>query len=59
MHHKIRRNDKDKDENEKRLIVSQSRGLMKSRQKKWRDSRSRETDGGEKIAATNVDKNKK
>ena len=31
-----------------------SRGLVKSRQKKWRDSRSRETDGGEKIAATTV-----
>ena len=32
--------------------ISWSRGLVKSRQKKWRDSRSRETDGGEKIAAT-------
>ena len=29
-----------------------SHGLVKSRQNKWRDSRSRETDGGEKIAAT-------
>ena len=33
---------------------SWSRGLVKSRQKKWRDSRSRETDGGEKIAATSI-----
>ena len=32
--------------------ISWSRGLEKSRQKKWRDSRSRETDGGEKIAVT-------
>ena len=34
---------------------SWSRGLVKSRQKKWRDSRSRETDGGEKIAVTSSD----
>ena len=27
---------------------------MKSRQKKWRDSRSRGTDGGEKIAVTST-----
>ena len=27
---------------------------MKSRQKKWRDSRSRETNGGEKIAVTSL-----
>ena len=32
--------------------ISWSRGLVKSRQKKRRDSRSRETDGGEKIAVT-------
>ena len=48
MHHKIRRNDKDKDENEKdkqyAKRISWSRGLKKSR--------SRETDGGEKIAVT-------
>mgnify|MGYP001336297095 CR=1 FL=1 len=31
---------------------SWSRGLVKSRQKNWRDSRSRETEVGEKIAAT-------
>ena len=35
--------------------ISWSRGLVKSRQKKWRDSRSRETDGGEKIAVTSWD----
>ena len=33
---------------------SLSRGLVKSRQKIGRDSRSRETDGGEKIAVTNT-----
>ena len=32
---------------------SWSRGLVKSRQKHWRDSRSRETDVGEIIAVTN------
>ena len=30
-----------------------SRGLVKSRQKNWRESRSRETEVGEKIAVTN------
>ena len=29
-----------------------SRGLMKSRQKNWRESRSRETEIGKKIAVT-------
>ena len=33
--------------------ISWSRGLVKSREKNGRDSRSRETDDGEKIAATN------
>ena len=37
---------------DKEKRTSWSRGLVKSRQKKWRDSRSRETDGGEKIAVT-------
>ena len=32
--------------------ISWSRGLVKSRQKDGRDSRSRETEVGEKIAAT-------
>ena len=31
-----------------------SRGLVKSRQNKWRGSRSRETEVGEKIAVTNI-----
>ena len=31
-----------------------SRGLVKSRQKKWRDSRTRETEAGEKIAVTST-----
>ena len=32
-----------------------SRGLVKSRQKNWRESRSRETEVGEKIAVTSKD----
>ena len=31
-----------------------SRGLVKTRQKNWRESRSRETEVGEKIAVTNT-----
>ena len=31
-----------------------SRGLVKSRQKNWRESRSRETKVGEKIAVTSI-----
>ena len=31
-----------------------SRGLVKSRQKNWRESRSRETEVGEKIAVTST-----
>ena len=31
-----------------------SRGLVKSRQKNWRESRSRETEVGEKIAVTSM-----
>ena len=34
--------------------ISWSRGIVKSRQKNGRDSRSRETDGGEKIAVTSI-----
>ena len=39
----------------KKLRKSWSRGLVKSRQKNGRDSRSRETEVGEKIAVTSTD----
>ena len=35
-----------------------SRGLVKSRQKNWRESRSRETEVGEKIAVTSAKRSK-
>jgi hypothetical protein len=38
----------------KKKKISWSRGLVKSRQKNGRDSRSRETEVGEKIAATSI-----
>ena len=36
-----------------------SRGLVKSRQKNWRESRSRETEVGEKIAVTSTNSDMK
>ena len=38
---------------DKNLLKKRYSGLVKSRQKSWRESRSRETDVGEKIAVTN------
>ena len=37
-----------------KIVILKHPGLVKSRQKNGRDSRSRETESGEKIAVTNT-----